>query len=221
MFLPTSLSAQIYSQNIVGYFNLVLQAGDNLIANQFDNGRSNTLNSLFAQGTPEGATFTEWDSSGLTYMPLSTYSADSGWSINYTLGYGQGGLLNTPTNFTNTFAGSVWPGFNFSLSLPNFGQPAITDAGEFLLSCLIPINANFFEVVGRDPQEGESVSLLDASSQNYWTTTFENGSWSNGDPMLDGGKSAMFTLEATPEPNGLCLLSCGVFLLSALRKITK
>ena len=213
--VAVSANSQTYSQGVVGYINQPLYAGDNLIANQlsFSN---NTLNAIFQPGVPEGATFTGWNPSSQQYLPTSVYDINTGWSINYELDFGQGGLFNSPVTFTNTFAGSVWPGYD---GIGTFVPPLVTDSGTLLLSCYIPIApATFHDVVGRDPLNGESVTLLDAVSQISATTTFENGVWDNGTPILNIGQSAFFNLEPVPEPAVYNLVGAGLLLLATVRK---
>jgi hypothetical protein len=210
-----SANSQTFSQGVVGYINQPLYAGDNLIANQlsFSN---NTLNAIFQPGVPEGATFTGWNPLSQQYLPASVYDINTGWSINYELDFGQGGLFHSPVTFTNTFAGAVWPGYD---GIDPFVPPLVTDSGTLLLSCYIPIApATFFDVVGRDPQNGESVTLLDAVSQISTTTTFENGVWDNGTPTLNIGQSAFFNLEPVPEPAVYNLVGAGLLLLATVRK---
>ena len=217
--------AQVYSQNIVGYYNLILQSGDNLIANQLgDFSLTNIFwSNPYQPNIPQGTTFTKWDAGLVQFLPLSTYDTNSGWSINYNLGYGEGGRLTASTAFTNVIVGTVWPGFDAAhFSRPYFGQPVVSGDGVFLLSCLIPIgNANFYEVVGRDPLEGEFVNTLDALTQLENATVFHNGSWSNGDPLLAVGQSAFFGLgtqpSPVPEPSTFGLASGGLLVLMALR----
>lgn len=213
------VQAQVYTQNIVGYINLHLYAGDNLIANQLLSG-NDTLNNLFQYQIPDGSTFTKWDATQSQYLPVSTYHSATGWDINYGLTLGEGGLFHASTDFTNTFVGSVWPGFNINSTLPDFGQPAINDSGLFLLSCLVPLGANFYEVVGRDPSNGESVTTLNPVSQVYSTTTFLDGMWNNGAPVLAVGQSAFFNLvdnniAPVPEPSTMAIVGLGIILGSA------
>ena len=171
------------------------------------------MNVIFGPSTPDGAAFTEWDPTTRQFLPVSRYDTNSGWSINYTLSYGQGGLLHTAAAFTNTFVGTVWPGF--SLGGP-FVPPLVTGSGLLLLSCYVPIApATFYDVVGRAPQNGESVSILNALTQITTLTAFDNGVWSNGDPLLNIGQSAVFNLVPTPEPGSLSLMGVGVVLLAA------
>lgn len=220
----SSVRAQVYRTNIIGYYNLALYPGDNLIANQVGND-DNALNTIFNQSTslnqgiPEGTTFTKWDSAAAQFLPLSTYDTNRGWSINYTLSYGEGGKLNSPSFLINTFVGSSWSGFDGN---GPYNPPLVSIYGTLLLSCYAPINsATFYDVVGRDPQDGESVTALNASSQISTTTTFQNGSWNNGIPSLNIGQSAFFNLEAVPEPEVLSLFSAGAVLLMACRQKRK
>jgi hypothetical protein len=220
----TSIHAQVYSQNLVGYINLTIFTGNNLIANQLDSG-DNTLNNLFNQSNghiPAGATFTKWDPTSNQYLPVSIYDTSTGWSINYGLSFGEGGLLASPAQFTDTLVGSVWPNLLFVNGELAFIPPVISNAGTYLLSCYIPIGpAAFSDVVGRNPQNGESVTLLDAVSQSTRTTTFQNGTWSDGDPTLGIGQSAFFNLESAPEPAAWTLLGTGLLLLASSRRWQK
>ncbi len=217
LFFGASVSGhcQVYSGNTVGYINQPLYAGDNLMANQFSYS-NNTLNAIFQPGVPEGATFTEWNPATQQYLPTSVYDINTGWSINYELGYGQCGLFYSPLTFTNTFIGAVWLGYN---DKGPFVPPLVTGSGPLLLSCFIPIaDATFYDVVGRDPQNGESVTLLDAASQIYTTTTFENGFWDNGVPTLNVGQAAFFDLQSVSEPAVYSLIGAGLLLVGAARK---
>jgi len=225
--IGNSVQAQYYSANIVGYANISIYAGNNFVANQFDNGSGNTLNSIYSLNIPEGATFTKWDSATCQYLPVSTYDTSSGWSINYQLNFGEGGLFNAPTTFTNTYYGSVWSGFSAGSSLT---PPLIASKGVFLLSCYIPISpADFYDVVGRNPEEGDTVDILNGLTQTEIITTYHDGSWSNGDPdlaigesaiyQLGGGGAADFLVQPVPEPSTIGLAGFGLMTLVGRRLI--
>ena len=218
-FSVTSLTAQIYSSNIVGYINLPIYAGNNFVANQLDNSAGDTLNVLFQNNIPEGSTFTEWDSSQLLFLPVSTYDTNNGWSINYQLTFGGGGLFNSPSTFTNTFIGSVWPGF---VPPGTFTPPLISNNGLALISSYVPLDpTTFYDVMGRQPAEGDYVEILNALSQVETTTTFHNGAWDNGTPLLGVGESAFFGedgISAVPEPGSVGLFGAGALGLALFRR---
>jgi len=217
--------AQVWSGNVVGYINLDLYSGNNLVANQLASS-DDTLNTIFQSGVPEGSTFTEWNPSTQQYLPASVYDTTSGWSINYSWGYGQGGLFNTPTTFIYTFVGTVWPGFQINSP---FVPPLVANNGAQLLACVLPIQATYYDVMGRDPQNGDSVTTLDGPSQTSTTTTYDNGAWSDGAPLLNVGQAAVFDssynydpdLIPAPEPAGWELAGSGLVLFSAARRFKR
>lgn len=225
----SAADAQVYSENLVGYINQSFDTGDNYFANQLDNG-SDTLSTIFNSGVvPEGSTFTEWNPTTQQFLPASTYDTVNGWSINYSLTCGQGGLLDTPASFVNTFTGSVWLGFQPASG--TFTPPLVTGTGLQFLSSYVPVDdAGFYDVVGRDPVNGESVTTLDAATQTYATTTFENGVWDHGAPELGVGEAAFYDLDVVPhavfapEPSAANLVATAaamVLALSGLRRLAK
>ena len=206
--------AQVYStQGVIGYYNKVLYPGTNWIADSFDQLDGNPLNTVLNSDSsnralPKGTTFTKWDAAAGNFLPVSTYDTTEGWSINYNLNLGEGGLLVTPQQFTNTFNGVVWPGLNLN---DPFSVPLVSATGTMMLSCWAPLGpASFEQVVGRPPINNESVTLLNALTQLTTTTTFENGAWSSGEPILATGESAFFTLTSAPEPGTCTLLGFGL-----------
>jgi hypothetical protein len=217
--------SNVYSINIVGYVNLMLFPGDNLIASQLGT-TNDTLNNVLAAGVADGSTLSKWDPLANRFLPTSTYdAATASWSINYSLTYGEGALLHSPASATNTFVGEVDPALvdtsgggtiSFANWHPNYAS------GLYLLSCPVPLgNASFAQVVGRDPLNGEWVETLDASTQTYSITTFHGGTgWDNGDPTLAVGQAAFFDLDpvAVPEPATFALAGLGFATFLAFRR---
>jgi hypothetical protein len=109
--------AQVYSQNIVGYINVPLNTGYNLIANQLDVDGTGTNNSIYsAVGTnfPGGTQVLTWSGSGFI---ISKISGTGKWSVNNqvitnAMNPGSGFFINVaaPTNIT--FVGNVITGTN-------------------------------------------------------------------------------------------------------------
>jgi len=102
--------AQVYSQNVVGYANVIAPAGQYvLVANPLDSGNNVISNVL--QNVPGGSTVNFWNGTGFS---LFTYSAaqhhwKQGTTIvdNTLLPPGVGFFLNASSAFTNTFAGTI------------------------------------------------------------------------------------------------------------------
>jgi hypothetical protein len=218
--------AQI-SGNIVGFYNLQIFPGNFLIANQLSN-HTNTLNTIFNGDIPVGTTFTMWDASAQRFTPLSTYAGgSSGWTINYSLNFGEGGILTSYSGWQTTIVGEVISNFIDGVGLVNWNPNY--SSGLHLLSSAIPISAPmdviFADVVGRLPQDGEWAAILNPTNQTYTFTTFRAGSgWDNGDPVLGIGQSAWFDLggglsatfssiPTVPEPSAVALGGLGIGLV--------
>jgi hypothetical protein len=103
--------AQVYSANIVGYANVVLVGGYNLVANPFDDGNGNQLtNVINASILPAKSSVTTWNSVGQNFNSAIT-GGGGVWNGNTTLQPGAGffiknGTAASPT-VTNTFVGTV------------------------------------------------------------------------------------------------------------------
>lgn len=208
-------SQSVYSSNAVGYVNLPIYAGDNLIANQLSDSPDNTLDTIFAgAGVLPGSTFSEWSPSANQLMPLSVFDGTS-WSCNYSLSPdGTGGVLNSPGNTTVTLVGDV-----VNVNLLGGGYTFVPPArgpGTYLLGLAAPLaGATFAQVIGSDPVAGDSVETLNAQSQTYAATTFNGTAWDNGAPSLEIGEAAYFDL--VPEPSVFALIASGAGLLTICR----
>jgi hypothetical protein len=101
-------SAQVFSQNAVGYVNKTFTNGYTLFANPLNNkaANGNTLSNLFPSA-PLFANFYKWNGSG---FDIATFTP-GGWDLpNLLLAPGEGAFFNTDTTFTNTFVGDVEQG---------------------------------------------------------------------------------------------------------------
>lgn len=112
--VATSMAqSNVYSLNVVGYYNVPCPAGSYvMIANQL-NTTNNTIGSLLPNG-PVGANLLKWNGSWTTYF---FDDVDLVWSPdgNATMNPGEAALFKSPTASTLTFVGEVLQG---SLSNP-------------------------------------------------------------------------------------------------------
>jgi hypothetical protein len=102
-------SAQVYSVNVVGYVNVDLVPGFNLIANPLNNTTGNDLNTIMPLGdTAIGTTIYRYVAGAFTE---STYlGSATGWLPNATVAPGEGIFINAGAAATVTFVGEVLQG---------------------------------------------------------------------------------------------------------------
>lgn len=109
-----SSQAQVYSQNVVGYANVKLVTGYNMVANQFNCGISNGANEVFPN-IPDSTAIFQWNGFGytVTYKDFSAppdqyYMSDYATPTNAPIILpGQACFLQLPFDVTNTFTGSI------------------------------------------------------------------------------------------------------------------
>jgi hypothetical protein len=105
--------AQVYSQNIVGYVNVVLVGtnGFTLVSNPLDDGNGNVISNLFAN-LPAGSTVTTFSGGAFNAAIQKTaggWPAAAGASLPPGTGFfvKNGKASPASPNFTNTFSGSI------------------------------------------------------------------------------------------------------------------
>jgi hypothetical protein len=130
--IATSLAqSNVYSLNVVGYYNIPVAAGQSvLIANQL-NTTNNTIAALFPNG-PAGSYFYKYnggwsvanfDPDLLDWEP----SPDAG---NTTLNMGEGGMFKAGATTTLTFVGEVQQG--------QLTVPLVSGGANFVRSSIVP-----------------------------------------------------------------------------------
>lgn len=214
-----NISAQVVSGNIVGYVNTIFLPGDTLFENPLDNGVGNLLSDLITSQihnpVPNGTSISLWNSTTSSFGTTSTYNSGS-WSINLTLEPGTGAKLDTPLGFTNTFVGTVLNHDGSVLQNDNPTPPPVFTGpnGIYLLGDACPTTDTgtdiFLNILGRLPNVGEQVTLLDNATQIYTTSTYlGNGNWDNV-PTLNVGEAAFLNIKSVPEPSVLSLSSVSI-----------
>jgi hypothetical protein len=194
--------AQVYSQNIVGYINVPLNTGYNLVANQLDLDGTGTNNSIYtAIGTnlPAHTVVEAWNPQLAVFSP-STLSASGKWSSNnqlFTNAVNPGGgffiQVSAPTNIT--FVGNVITGTNT--------YPII--AGYQLVAPSGPVAGTLDTTNGYQPSKHDVIEVWNNSLSVFAPHTYSGTAWSSGDPQLTVGQAAF--LDAANNTNWTQILN--------------
>jgi hypothetical protein len=177
-------SAQVYSVNTVGYVNVTLVAGYNLIANPLET-TSNTIADLLP--AVDGlAVFKFVDGSG--YQSANYVELLGGWdNPGITLDPGEGAFVLHPggPDVTVTFVGQVMEG---SLSTP-------IPAGLSMKSSKVP-QAGTLSALSFPTQDLDTIYKF-VPGTGYQVSNYSDllGGWDNGEPSLGVGE-AMFVSKA-------------------------
>ena len=210
-----SSQAQVYSQNIVGYYNVTVPTnGFALIGQQLNLDNTNGISTIFSSGLvsdPNGIKNTEiylWNTSAQQYQTLFYYnSADaaSDWSGSAGWYDGGGNYYNTPlvpgesaflynygntvSNLTVTLVGTV----------PQTTNVYTIVQGYNLFSLATPISTNLVSELGNfsgtsDPNgiNNDEIYLWNATAQQYQTLFYYNAAdassdWNGPAGFYDGG----------------------------------
>jgi hypothetical protein len=195
-----SSQAQVYSQNIVGYVNLTLTNGYNLVANQLDydgTGTNNTLVTCIGTNLPNGTQAYAYVAGSYVF---ATYSASAQkWSgntnaCNAALSVGHGLFIKIPSSATYpqtlTEVGNVIIGTNVN----NIA------AGYQLCSYAFPISGSIQTGLNYTPTHGDRVYVYNPVTASYTFSTFNSGTtWVGGAPNLSVGQAVF--LQAAANTN--------------------
>ena len=148
----------VFSSNVVGYVNLDLVPGWNMIANPLDAG-VNTLEALI-QGVPDGTSVMKFQDGGFT--TASNYDElFEAWEFDYSINPGEGFFINVPEACTVTFVGEVKAGTH-SVAIP---------AGWSMAASPTPVAGTLDEIGFAAPvvEDGDSVMAWNPAKQGYNT----------------------------------------------------
>lgn len=185
-------SAQIYSQNVVGYVNVQVDPGYSLIANPL-NSTDNSVSNLFNGVVPAGATVYAWNGNFFEANIFDEF--DLAWQRpNDQYPPGLGFFINNPsqTPFTVTFVGEVLQG-NVSVDLPAQG-------GYKVVASKVP-QAGYVEDLGLVPGAGDTiylwngnffVAIINDEFDNVWQQVAPFDVDVNKGPMIGIGKSFFY-----------------------------
>jgi len=177
----STMAQAVYSVNVVGYINLTLRPGYNLIANQLVAGTpANNLNAVLPS-VPQESQVLKYVNGNYT----SDIFLDGAW-LNATTGDpsvtrvnpGEGFFfLNPAGNISVTLVGEVTTGNNLTVT----NRPGYT-----LVSSIVPQDISLTPANGFNPVEEMQYLTFNAANQNYDTALINlGGAWLNsitGDP---------------------------------------
>jgi len=178
--LATAVAQNVYSLNVVGYYNIPVAAGQKvMIANQL-NTTNNTLAALIPDG-PAAATFWKYAGGFAAYV---FDDLDMAWTPdgNATLNPGEGGFFLSPTATTLTFVGEVLQG-NLQNTLP---------AGtKVVRSSMVPQAGLISTELGLP---GEAADTLWIYSGGYSAYIFDDldMAWTPFEPTVNVGQSFFY-----------------------------
>jgi hypothetical protein len=204
----TATAQNVYSLNVVGYINLPLIEGFNLVANQLDadgTGTNNTVAGVFSTNLPTtglGTSVYLWDPAAATYN-IATYAVTKGvakWNHDFPWNPGQGAWVSIPVNAfggagktgTVTTVGTVLQG-----SLVNKAIPAA--GGYTIVASQIPLSGGITTALGYQPKLGDVVQAYDPVSQTYTPATYANvkgnTGWKPAEPSLAVGQAVWLNAQ--------------------------
>jgi len=172
----TSMAQNVYSINVVGYINIPLVEGFQLIANQLDydgTGTNNTTANVLGTGLPVNSVVYTWSGSAYNQSTLGLVKGTTNlaWSGKFSLNPGQGAWLSIPTGgLKGTSSNLTTVGQVDTGSLVN---PNLTPGGGFsLVSSMVPLAGGLTTVLGYAPMDNDVVYQWDIATGNYNKTTY-------------------------------------------------
>ncbi len=192
--LSAVAQSNVYSLNVVGYINLPLVEGYNLVANQLDadgTGTNNTDVGVFAT-VPAGTTVYTW--SGASYN-VNVYAKNkAGTATNWTtptgfkLNPGQGVWVQIPAGAGSSTVTSVGQVLQGTLNNPNFV------AGYSLLSDQVPLAGALQTGLNYPAQAGDTIYQWIGGSQSYNVSVYSKNkagtatNWLPSEPTIAVGE---------------------------------
>jgi hypothetical protein len=200
--------AQTYSQNVVGYVNLTLNASGytalNVPVDYDGTGTNNVLTNILSGATlPNGTIIEAWSTGGgsfsaNTYGPTAKNTTPHWASPGVIYNPGEGLFVYNPSNYTVnvTVVGTVLQG--------GLTNGYINQAGYSLVGSQFPVAGGISSTYGYKPSLGDLFESWNAGSfsANTYGTTAKNTTphWSSGaEPQLTIGQAAfIYTTNTHP-----------------------
>lgn len=180
----STLSAQVYSVNAVGYVNVNVPAGFSMIANPLV-AASNKVPALFSTA-PEGTILYKFNNATGSYA-LNSFELGEWSSPNDELLPGDGAFIQSPSKFTVTFVGEVKQG---ALSNP-------VPKGFSIKSSMVPQAGHLEKDLGYKPGDGDTAYFYRNATGAYDLAAYELGDWSAAPNVAVGEAFFLNAVAAT------------------------
>jgi len=187
--------AQVYSLNVVGYINVTLTNGFQMVSCPLASGATggNTLNNVLP-AVPNGTTVYKFQSN--TYVSDSFITPGPGWvgGGTLTLNPGEGAFISLPgspgTSATVTFVGTVPQG---TLSTP-------LSAGFQIVSSQVPLSGGVTTTLGYTPSNNDTLYTFDPATQGYASASYiapPGPGWVPAEPTLNVAQAFFLSTAAS------------------------
>ena len=164
--VATASADAVYSSNVVGYVNVDIVAGWNMIANPLDSG-NNVLSNVIPTAPYNTAVYKMVNGA---YQITSFDEDEEAWLDDFTLNPGEGVFINAPEAFTITFVGEVKAGTH-SVELP---------AGWSIVASPTPVAGDLDEIgLTSAVEDGDTVYKFENNNYTIAEYVEEDGGWDN------------------------------------------
>jgi len=171
--------SNVYSLNVVGYVNRVLDPGFHMITTPL-NSTNNTVAGLFPNA-PFFATIYKF--TGGAFQPANTFLGAWG-DPSMVLNPGDGAFINIPAgpNFTNTYVGEVMQGSLTNTLIPGFN----------MVGSKVPQAGGLQTDLGLVPGFFDTVYQFSDVTHAYQAANTYLGAWGGGDPQIIVGEAFFY-----------------------------
>jgi hypothetical protein len=176
------MAQNVYSVNVVGYINLELKTGWNLVANQLDldgTGANNTVTTLFGNNLPNNTQVFKFASGswGASELFVGAWVTGGTMAVNP----GEGVFINSPSDATVPIVGNVLQGA-LSTTIP---------AGYSVVSSKVPQEGLLSTALGYNGAANDQAYFWDKVGQGYNVSALYlgSGAWVPAEPTVKVGES--------------------------------
>lgn len=155
--VSATAQSNVYSLNVVGYANVTLKPGFNMIANPLNITSGNTVTAVMGTNCPDGTLVYKFVN-GAYQSPATFFGPpDNIWDPEITMNPGEGVFVQVPSQTTVTFTGEVLQGTTTNAFVAGFN----------MIGSKVPQVAGLSTVLGFPAKDGDTVYTFNATTQSY------------------------------------------------------